>query len=422
MVSVMMGAFLLAPFVSNALDNEYSGFGEYRYGMRTQDDPYEPDTSLNEARLQNDLMLYHDLFTAQLKVDLLYDDEDDQRDDIDLESGDGFIDLRQANVVFTPVDWMDVKIGRQILTWGTGDLVFINDLFPKDWQSFFLGRDTEYLKAPSDALFVSLFPGFMNIDIAYMPRFDADRHITGERISYWNGMQTAGQNAVLMTDQPDEWFDDDEIAIRLYGNAGAFEVAGYGYHGFWKSPGGQNPLTGQWIFPELTVYGASIRGPIGSGIAHAEIGYYDSRDDLDGDNIFINNSEMRALVGYEREVVPNLTVGIQYYLEHMIDHDAYLKALSTMNMPVTTARDENRHTVTLRLVWLTLNQNLIFNWFTRYSPSDEDIYLKPELTYKINDSWQATIGADVFSGDAVHTFLGQFEDNTNVHVGVRVSW
>ncbi|MFW6031595.1 MAG: hypothetical protein ACOC9T_03300, partial [Myxococcota bacterium] len=32
---------------------------------------------------------------------------------------------------------------------GTGDLVFLNDLFPKDWRSFLLGRDLDYLKAPS---------------------------------------------------------------------------------------------------------------------------------------------------------------------------------------------------------------------------------------------------------------------------------
>ena len=35
----------------------------------------------------------------------------------------------------------DLKIGQQVLTWGTGDYVFLNDLFPKDYQSFFSGRD-----------------------------------------------------------------------------------------------------------------------------------------------------------------------------------------------------------------------------------------------------------------------------------------
>lgn len=413
----------LAPLpVDAAGDVTFHGFGEYRYGARTQDDPFEDDSALNEIRAQGDLMWYHDLFTAQIKADVLYDDLDDERDDVDLETGDGFFDLRQANIIYSPVYWMDLKIGRQVLTWGTGDLVFINDMFPKDWQSFFLGRDTEYLKAPSDAILVSLFPEGINIDIAYTPNFDADRHITGERISYWTGQSIAGQNAVIRTDRPDEWFKDDEIAVRIYRNIGTFEVAGYGYMGYWKSPGGMDPQSGLALFPELSVYGASLRGPVGDGIAHLEVGYYDSREDTRGDDAFINNSEIRALIGYEREIVKNLTVGVQYYLEHMVQHDEYLQALARMNTPMDTVRDEDRHTVTLRLMWLTLNQNLVLNWFTRYSPSDEDVYLKPVLTYKVSDRWQVSAGADIFSGSEDHTFLGQFENNSNVHASLRYSF
>ncbi len=411
--------------VSSALSDagiEVHGFAEYRYGMRTQTDSLEDDISLNEARLQLDALCYHDLFTAELKGDLLYDDTVDNLEDIHLETGKGFFDLRQANVLFSPLDWMDVKLGRQVLTWGTGDLVFINDLFPKDWQSFFLGRDDEYLKAPSDALFVSLFPAFAGIDIAYTPRFDADRHISGEHISYWNGQQLAGEDSVLNTEPPDDWFTDDELAVRVYRNVGAYEMALYGYYGFWKSPGGMNPMTGKWLFPELAVYGASARGPLGGGIANVEAGYYDSGDDRDGDDPFINNSESRLLVGYEQEMAKDLTVGVQYYVEHMMEYDAYIDALDAMSMPTNSARDEDRHTVTLRVTWMLMNQNLILSCFTRYSPSDEDVYVKPVATYKVSDHWQASLGADLFAGSEDYTFLGQFENNSNIHASLRCSY
>src|SRR3989338_11350109 len=39
--------------------------------------------------------------------------------------------IREANGAFSPFSWLCVKLGRQILTWGTGDLLFINDVFPK---------------------------------------------------------------------------------------------------------------------------------------------------------------------------------------------------------------------------------------------------------------------------------------------------
>jgi hypothetical protein len=401
---------------------EAHGFLDYRYGVRLQTDPAEDQRALNELRLQLDNVWYRNRFTAQLKTDLVYDELAADRDSIDLETGRGLLDLRQANVLFSPRSWMDVKIGRQVLTWGCGDLVFINDMFPKDWQSFFLGRDDEYLKAPSDAFFVSLFPGFANIDIAYTPRFDADRHITGERISYWNGRAVVGQNDVLNTDRPDDWFADDELAARLYRNVGAYEVALYGYQGFWKSPGGMDPISGRWLFPELAVYGASTRGPLAGGIFSIEAGYYDSADDRDGDDPFINNSEARLLLGFEREAVKNLTVGVQYYIERMLDHAAYIRALEANAMPTDSARDEDRHTATLRLTWMLMNQNLILSCFTRYSPSDEDVYVKSSATYKVSDTWQASIGGNLFAGAETYTFLGQFEDNSNIYASLRCSY
>lgn len=400
---------------------ELHGFLDYSYGRRTSSDPFEDDSSLNEIRLQLDAIWYHDLFTAQVKGDLLYDDLAADHD-VDLETGQGFFDLRMANVLFSPLSWMDVKVGRQVLTWGTGDLIFINDMFPKDWQSFFLGRDVEYLKAPSDALFVSLFPGIVNIDLAYTPNFDADRHITGERISYWNGREIVGQNGVVDPDRPDDWFTDDELAARAYRNVGAYEMALYGYHGFWKSPGGMDPASGKALFPELSVYGASARGPLGGGIVNVEGGYYDSADDRSGNDPFINNSEARFLAGYEHEIFTDFTCGVQYYLERMLDYGSYKGALRAMGMLDDSARDEDRHTLTLRLTWLLLNQNLIVSCFTRYSPSDHDVYVKPTVTYKISDRWQASVGGDLFAGDHSYTFLGQFENNSNLHASLRCSF
>jgi hypothetical protein len=110
---------------------------------------------------------------------------------------------------------------------GHGDLLFINDLFPKDWNSFFIGRDDEYLKAPSDSAKASFFSDWANLDVIYSPRFDSDRYIDGRRISYWNGQRLAGRDDEVDADKPDDVFEDDEWAARLYRSVGAYEVATY---------------------------------------------------------------------------------------------------------------------------------------------------------------------------------------------------
>ncbi len=401
------------------LDVSLHGFLDVRGGARTQGDVNEKDVSLGEVRFQLDLERVGDLATVRIRSDVLYDDVPGNND-LDLEEGTGAVDLREANLLLSPLEFMDVKVGRQILTWGTGDLLFINDMFPKDWQSFFSGRDTEYLKAPSDAAFISVFPGFVNIDIAYTPRFDSDRYIRGDRLSYWNPTlgERAGRNALIEPTRPDEWFDEDELAVRVSKNVAGYELAAYAYDGYWKTPQGMDPATLIPFFPELAAYGASVRGGLGKGLVNVEAGYYDSRADSDGIDPFVPNDEVRGLVGYERELMKDMSVGLQYYVEHMQDYDDYSSTLPAGQ----NARDQNREVATMRLTKQALNQNLTVSLFAYYSPTDQDAYLRPSAKYRVNDSWLATAGANVFIGEEGHTFFGQFEKNNNVYGGMRYSF
>ncbi|OVE74766.1 hypothetical protein BVX97_06485 [bacterium E08(2017)] len=412
---VVVSVVLLALSLEGA---ELHGFVDVRGGARLQEDTTQDDVSLAELRVQMETEAASDFADFTLRMDVIYDDVMDDRD-IDLEEGMGWLDLREASLL-VPFDTMDMKMGRQILTWGTGDLLFINDMFPKDWQAFFIGRDEEYLKAPSDAVFVSLFPSFMNIDIAYTPRFDSDRYIRGERISYWNPMlgAVAGQDAVIEPTVPDDWFDDHEIALRISRNIGGYETALYGYYGFWKNPEGMDAETMIPYFPELSVYGASVRGPAGNGLLNLEAGYYDSREEDDGTNPMVPNDEIRGLIGYEQEIVKNLSCGLQYYIEHIQDFDGYEAGLQEGQV----GSNEDRHLVTLRLTKQAMSQNLVLSLFVYYSPSDEDFYARPAASYKASDNLLLTAGGNIFGGSESHTFFGQFEDNSNLYAGVRYSY
>ena len=388
---------------------ELHGFYEMRGGYRLQNDKYEKDMSIMENRLQLDLFSYLDWGDVKVKGDVIGDLVEEQAD----------FDLRETNIFARPTEFMDIKVGRQILTWGTGDLVFINDLFPKDWQSFFIGRDTEYLKAPSDSAKISMFSDWANIDVVFTPEFDPDRFISGERLSYWNSnlSRLAGQDAEIQADKPNRWFRDSEIAARVYKNINNYELALYGYHGYWKSPAGQNATMSRAIFPDLNVYGVSVRGAFGKGIGNLEVGYYESADDRSGRNPLINNSEMRYLLGYTQEIAKDFTMALQYYIEQLLEYSRYRDSL-----PSGPARDRERQLLTLRLTKLLMNQNLRCSLFTYYSPTDSDVYIRPNVNYKVNDNMAVEIGSNIFFGDYPHTFFGQFQNNTNMYVGLRYSF
>ncbi|MBN1763727.1 MAG: hypothetical protein JW860_00580 [Sedimentisphaerales bacterium] len=387
----------------------WHGFWEVRGGYRVLNDPYQKDMSIMETRFQLDLGALVDIYELRFKGDAI--------GDLVLEEGD--FDLREGNVAFSPLDFMDIKVGRQILTWGTGDLLFINDMFPKDWQSFFIGRDVEYLKAPSDAAKVSLFSDWVNLDVVYTPQFDPDRYISGERISFYCPMVGGfcGQENYMNSDRPNRWFKDSEFAWRLYRNIDNYEMALYGYKGYWKSPAGSDDCA-EVQFPDLNVYGASLRGNVGKGIGNVEVGYYQSRENESGNNPFIRNSEIRFMAGYTRELAKDFTAGVQYYLEHTMDWDN-LKDNLPIQMPL---KDRNRHVITLRLTQLLLNQNLRLGIFTYYSPGDKDAYLRPNANYKLSDNITLEAGANIFFGDYPHTFFSQFHRNTNIYTSLRYSF
>lgn len=404
------------PSLRERLPFDLSGFWEVRLGTRIQPDHHQQTATLGETRLQLEVEKYFGSTRLKLTSDFLYDPIDDFYD-VELETGRGWIDLREANVTFSPARFADVRAGRQILTWGTGNFLFLNDLFPKDWKAFFIGRDVEYLKAPSDAVKASFFSNPANLDIVYTPRFDADRFVDGRRLSYWNPrlQRRAGRDVIIEPDRPNEWFGDAEWAVRLHRTIGGYELAAYGYYGFWKSPSGLDPGEMQATFPELSAYGASVRGTVLDGIGNVEVSYYDSREDRDGDDPFVPNSEFRFLVGYEREAAPNLTVGVQYYLEHMMDYGDYEDSLP----PGFEERDEDHHVFTFDIRQLLWNQNLELSLFTFYSPSDNDIYFRPKANYQITDNWSVEVGGNIFAGEHRHTFFNQFRDNTNVFGAVR---
>ncbi|MCP3677442.1 MAG: hypothetical protein GY721_07615 [Deltaproteobacteria bacterium] len=400
---------------ARALD--LNGFAEGAYGYRTGSDTTKRDSSnLLEGRFQ--LKGAHspevmEEWSPELtfKADLLIDG---YKEDVELI-------VREAALSFTTADVVDVKLGRQVLTWGTGDLLFINDLFPKDYVSFFTGRDDEYLKIPSDAVRVSLFADMASFDIVVIPVMEPNNSVTGERISFYDGLSgtIAGSEADREFIEPARTLENTELAFRSYRTVGSYEVALYLFRGFYKQPRGiLDAAQEQFFYPRLNVYGLSLRGPLFGGIGNFEAGYYDSSEDRVGTDPLIENSSAKYLLGYSRDLGSDLSAGFQYQVEQMLDYASYRAGLG----PGEPTRDELRHLVTMRLMKLFKSQTIETGLFLFYSPSDRDAYLRPSVGYKVTDNWKTTAGANIFLGSDDHTEFGQFERNDNLYMRVRYNF
>jgi len=317
---------------------------------------------------------------------------------------------REFNVVYQVLPNTTFITGRQIITWGTGDYIFLNDLFAKDWQSFFSGREDEHLKAPNDAFRILHYINGYTIDAVYSPKFTPDNYLTGERFSFYS----PSENSLIA---PETFFieqtNKSEYALRIANNTNNVEYAIYLYKGMWPTPQGIKLQAGnnnKAYFPALNSFGASIRTPALSGLFNAEAAIYNSVEDSTGSNPLIANGQIRLLFGYEQEISTNFTGAIQTYIEHTKDYNN-LKA--SYPYPDTIV-DRNRQVFTLRLTHLALQQSLSTHLFLFYSPTDEDTYVKTSIDYRYSDHWRFSLGANVFTGEKKHTVFGQHKDNSNL--------
>ena len=385
------------------------GFVEGAAGVRFGDELTEKhDQSLLETRLQ-------------LKADYFPPFLDDYSGEVFIRAdgvGDGYDEelrgeLRDANLFIEPVEWGDLKAGRQVLTWGTGDYLFINDLFPKDFLSFFAGRHDEYLKLPSDAVRLRLFAEKFTIDGAYIWDFSPSETVTGERFSYFDSLK----GRIAGADSSHEYADPGggEAALRIYGTVKRFEAAAYYFDGHYKEPRGVlNAASGSFYYPPLRVYGASLRGPLAGGVANVEAGVYESRDDPGGARWDVENGAFKYMAGFSKDLGGDVSAGVQYMVDQMDDYNSY-----AANLPAgSVKRDEYRHLATASLTALTAEQTVKAGFFVFYSPSDKDYYIRPSVAYSMTDSMKITVGGNLFGG-VDSTEFGQFGGNDNAYVRVR---
>ena len=87
-------------------------------------------------------------------------------------------DVREAVAWLRPVSWLELRAGRQTLSWGTSPLA-PNSLFRKDLTALFLGRDLAYVRAPVNALHLRLGGSRLALDAIWMPIYEPDQGLNG---------------------------------------------------------------------------------------------------------------------------------------------------------------------------------------------------------------------------------------------------
>jgi hypothetical protein len=304
------------------------------------------------------------------------------------------------------------RLGRQVITWGVGDLLFINDTFPKDPVALFTGQPLQNFKLGSDALKLNAYTAPANLEIV-IAGFRPDNTPTGRRFVLPDPFPAGLPRRI---EEPGNSVGELEVSARAYRYLDNWELSGYASHTHFHTQA-RRVIAGEVVgtYPRLNTVGASLTGSALKGVFGLEMGYYESVQDREGRDPSIDNSQFRGLIGYTQQPWNDATLGLQLYGEWMRDSHNYRETLPE-GFPV---KDRVRKVTTLRFTQLFAHQTVTFNVFTFVGLSENDHYIIPSLRYAFSDNLWAEVGANVFGGNRNGTF-GSLQDNRNVYLTVRL--
>ncbi|MDQ6961068.1 MAG: hypothetical protein Q9M28_00860 [Mariprofundaceae bacterium] len=390
-----------------AVDLEYNGYllssNSNRINANTLTTGEKYNWLVAQQQLHLEIMAATDTTNLIAKIELINDSID----------GTQRIDIRELYGEYLG-ESVEFRLGRQILTWGVADRLFINDVFSKDWTAFFAGQPLEYMKTASDMAKISYFSNDWDIELVLQPTMQYDQTPASNRYVVF------GSN--MPVQKPANRLGNGEVATRLHTAIGTTDVALYGFKGFWHQPD-KGMQAGNIIFPRLNNVGLTIQDSIWGGVLSFETGYYQSADDKDGKDPFIANSQYRYLVSYERDVMTDVTVALQAYGELMHNHQDYLKAAQAAFNAGFGPKPQSKHrkigTLNIRALWM--NQTLTTSLFAMAVATGGRM-VNPDVNYTINDNFSINAGGHIFWGGSDSWMLGMMKNNDNLYVNSKWSF
>lgn len=405
--SIALAALLFSSASALAVEIDVHGFLMGTASSRVNSTPLKTGEKnnwlLSEERLQVELSAESDEGDTAMvaKINFLNDHV----------AGNADIDVRELYGEYIADDF-EVRIGRQMLTWGVTDRLFINDVFPKNWSAFFAGQPLEYMKIGSDMAKVFLFGDSWDVELALIPIAQFDITPGTDRFVVFD----PGFSVV----EPENRLSNGELAGRLHTTFGTTDIALYAFKGFWHQP--DKGVSGtNIIYPRLNSYGFTVQDTVMGGVLSLETGFYHSIDDNSGTDPLIANSQYRYMVGYEREVATDVTLGLQWYGEVMNNHASYLAAAEPAFQAGLGPKPLPAHrkivTANLRALWM--NQTLTTSMFFMGIGDAGGRMLNPDVHYAVTDSFSVNAGGHAFWGGHGTGMLGTMKHDDNIYMNLK---
>lgn len=332
--------------------------------------------------------------------------------------GTGAFDVGLKQAFFTlEAGCADIVIGKTIVRWGTGDGINPMDLInPVDRKDPISGARSDS-RLPVWLLNGMADFGNFNFDVVFLPRGE----VSGlpDRDSPWEGAfkglnQAAAAGDILLEsgDEPERWFTDSEVALKIQTNWKGVDLALIYYDGFSDMPflrwshGDLNPIVTP-EYPRFNALGVAFANGFGKSTIRGELAVkhdlaYPGRDSFEP----VKRDFYQGVFGYDYTTNSSSYYNVQLFCS-MIGNGAG-----------NPDAEWYAHGLTFEVHGLFLNDDLKAGVRGTAYTSDEGSSMEFFTEYQVGDALAIDSGIMVFEGVEGST-LGQYDNNDMLYLKVR---
>jgi hypothetical protein len=303
------------------------------------------------------------------------------------------IDLHEAYFEYTQASW-DVKIGRQIYSWGKADGLRITDVLSPCDYSEYITRDFDETRIPVDSVkYRYLFPK-ADLELVWIPIFTEAVYPTGKDNPWYVG--TDQDATINPAEKVEDKLKNSELAMRL-----SFHLKGIDFSFstayLWDDEPAYH-LTGDHTYTpryhRLRFLGVDLSKPVNDFVIRFESAYYQGKyfaaENISG---VLKKDYLYSLVGLDWYPGNNWTVSTQLASKYIFAYDNAIE------------EDKSQTVVTFNLTKSLFRETFKVKNMVYYEPDQEDGFNRFSIDYAVSDSLHFLTGIDDFFGDE-----GQFSD------------
>ncbi|NCC99086.1 MAG: hypothetical protein EOL95_05190 [Bacteroidia bacterium] len=391
---------------SSSITFKYNGFVDSYHALRSQS---PNDWMSSRTRLRSELTVDKGNTSMFVSFNAIYNSI--------LEDKTGLF-LREAFFRYNTEKW-DLKVGRQIITWGVADGIRVTDLVsPMDYTEF-LAQDYDDIRIPENGFRLKYLHPKFNVEGVFIPVAEFFQlPLSAE--NPWSVMSSITMPYSLnMNDIPAKKLSNAEFGGRISFFLSGIDVSLSALHTWNKMPVinkslsvNSDSLYMKAHYERLDMIGADMSVPLGKFVIRAEVAAYlgelqelDMPVNLDAT---IRKNTYNGLLGLDFYPGNDWTVMVQYYHKYISDYDEIISV------------KKNSGLVTFNISKKLLQTTMTLSSFTYYDITYNSFYNRTSVDYALTDQIHLTGGYDWFHGEKGS--FAMYKNNSEYFVKFKYSF